>query len=363
LPYDVEFNPEGVSPLTKCREFIETTCPSCGGPALRDPDTLDTFVCSSWYQFRYVDNRNDKQAFDRDKVNRMCPVDKYIGGAEHAAMHLLYARFVTKALRDMHFLDFDEPFRSLVHQGTILGADGQKMSKSLGNTISPDDYIEKSGADAFRMYLGFGFAYIDGGPWSDDGVKAIVKFISRVERVVGEVSAMPRAAYNLSDQAARELNYARHFAIRGVTVDAERFQFNTSISRMMELMNAISRYLSGNAPQPGLIREVTEDLVKIMAPFAPHFCEESWELLGHKTSVFLERWPQYDPAALMRELVEIAVQVNGAIKFRLDVPAEAEEPEVEKLILADSRTEAALAGRSIVKFIVVKGRLANLVAR
>jgi leucyl-tRNA synthetase len=367
LPYDVAFTPDGESPLKKSRSFIETICPKCGGPAQRDPDTLDTFVCSSWYQFRFVDNHNNEQAFSRDKVNRMCPVDKYIGGAEHAAMHLLYARFITKALRDMGFLDFDEPFRSLVHQGTILGADGQKMSKSRGNTISPDDYIRKSGSDAFRMYLGFGFAYTEGGPWSDDGVKAIVKFLSRVERLTEEVAALPNGPGQPSvplDSAARELQYARHYAIRGVTIDAGRFQFNTSISRLMELLNAISHYqaLPGKV-HPGLLRQATEDLIRLMAPFAPHFCEETWAKLGHSASIFLESWPQHDPAALERDSVEIVVQVNGAIKYRLDMPADADTAEAEALVMADGRTQAALAGRSIVKCIFVKGRLVNLVAR
>jgi len=365
LPYDVAFTPDGESPLKKSRSFIETTCPVCGRPAQRDPDTLDTFVCSSWYQFRYIDNKNDREAFSREKVNRMCPVDKYIGGAEHAAMHLLYARFITKALRDMGYLDFAEPFRSLVHQGTILGADGQKMSKSRGNTISPDDYILKHGSDVFRMYLGFGFAYTEGGPWSDDGVKAIVKFISRVERLAGEAALTPKSAgFTLADPLARELHYARHYAIKSVTADAERFQFNTSISRMMELLNALNKYQTQARPvQPGLLRSVTKDLVRIMAPFAPHFCEEAWSLLGHDRSVFLDSWPAFDPAALVRETVEIAVQVNGAIKYRLDVPADADQAEIEALVRADSRTETALAGRSLVKIIAVKGRLANLVAR
>ena len=170
LPYDVEFRPDGESPLAKCDGFMNTVCPACGRPARRDPDTLDTFVCSSWYQFRFTDPHNDREAFSRENVDRMCPVDKYIGGAEHAAMHLLYARFVTKALRDMGYLSFDEPFRSLVHQGTILGPDGQKMSKSRGNTINPDEYIARYGSDVFRMFLAFGFAYTEGGPWNDDEI-------------------------------------------------------------------------------------------------------------------------------------------------------------------------------------------------
>ena len=183
LPYNVQFTPDGESPLAKCEEYISTVCPRCGAPAKRDPDTLDTFVCSSWYFLRYPDNRNSEKAFDTAWIDKMLPVDKYVGGAEHAAMHLLYARFFTKALRDMGYLHFDEPFLSLVHQGTILGPDGNRMSKSKGNTISPDDYITEHGSDVFRMYLGFGFAYTDGGPWSDDGIKAISRFVGRVERL------------------------------------------------------------------------------------------------------------------------------------------------------------------------------------
>ncbi len=364
LPYDVEFKPDGESPLKKCRSFIETTCPTCGGPAKRDPDTLDTFVCSSWYQFRFVDNKNRQLPFDRKKVNQMCPVDKYIGGAEHAAMHLLYARFITKALRDLGYLDFDEPFSSLVHQGTILGADGQKMSKSRGNTISPDDYIQQNGSDIFRMYLGFGFAYVDGGPWNDDGVRAIAKFIGRVERLVEQVATMADEPFESTGAAERELLYALNYAIRAVTVDADRFQFNTSIARMMELLNAIGKYQANNQTvQQGLLRRTCLDLIKLMAPFAPHFCEEMWQMLGHDDSVFRTPWPKWDPEALVQDTVEIAVQVNGAIKYRLEVASNGEPDEIEAIVRADSRTEAALAGRSIVKVIVVKGRLVNLVVR
>ena len=361
LPYDVAFTPDGESPLKKSRSFMETVCPQCGGPAMRDPDTLDTFVCSSWYQFRYVDNKNDREPFSREKVDIMCPVDKYIGGAEHAAMHLLYARFVTKALRDMGYLGFDEPFQSLVHQGTILGADGQKMSKSRGNTISPDDYILRHGSDAFRMYLGFGFAYTDGGPWNDDGVKAIVKYIARVERLIDDVTVRSSSGWHL-DAAARELQYVRHYTIKAVTQDAERFQFNTTISRMMELLNAIGTYQTGKGTvQPGLLRETAEDLIRLMAPFAPHFCEEQWEKLGHKRSIFKESWPVFDPAALVRDEVEIVLQINGVIKFRLNIPTNSEKSAVEQLVMQDDRTEAALDGRSIAKFIYVPNRLVNLV--
>ncbi len=184
LPYNVEFSPDGKSPLGKCDDFINTTCPKCGGPARREADTLDTFVCSSWYYLRYPDNNNEKEAFNPELINKMLPVDKYVGGPEHACMHLLYARFITKALRDMGYLNFDEPFLSLTHQGLILGPDGLKMSKSKGNTISPDDYIKEFGADVFRMYLMFGFDYTEGGAWSDDGIKSIGRFIDRVERIL-----------------------------------------------------------------------------------------------------------------------------------------------------------------------------------
>ncbi len=363
LPYDVAFTPDGESPLRKSKEFMQTTCPSCGGPAQRDPDTLDTFVCSSWYQFRFVDNKNDQQAFRKDLVDRMCPVDKYIGGAEHAAMHLLYARFITKALRDMGYLDFAEPFASLVHQGTILGADGQKMSKSRGNTISPDDYILQYGSDVFRMYLGFGFAYTEGGPWSDEGVKAIARFVSRLERLIEEVVAQPALTGWQADPAARELQYARHYAIRGVSQDAERFQFNTSISRMMELLNSLSHYLTGKNCQAGLLRETAADLVRLLAPFAPHLSEELWQKLGHSQSVFLEKWPAYDLAALERPIVEIAVQLNGSIKYRLEIPSGIDKDKAEELIMAEARTVQLLEGKKLLKFIFVPDRLANLVVR
>lgn len=395
LPYDVEFTPDGESPLKKSRAFMETACPACGGPATRDPDTLDTFVCSSWYQFRYVDNQNETLPFGKAVVDRMLPVDKYIGGSEHAAMHLLYARFVTRALRDMGWLSFDEPFRSLVHQGTILGADGQKMSKSRGNTISPDDLIAKFGSDVFRMYLGFGFAYTEGGPWSDDGLKAIAKFLSRIERLVEETlrqapagswpggpgdadtpaPALPPASRPAPAPDVRELRYAHHYAIRAVTQDAERFQFNTSISRMMELQTACSRHLQARAdagvPCGRELAEAVLDLVRLLAPFAPHFAEEMWHPLQEAClppsdrvdSIFLSAWPTADPAALARDLVEIAVQVNGTVKFRIDIGSQADEAEVREQVLGDARTAGLLSGRSLVKFIYVRGRLANLVVR
>ena len=217
LPYDVEFTPDGESPLKKCSEFINTTCPQCGGPAKRDADTLDTFVCSSWYYLRYPDNKNDKEPFDKEWINKMLPVDMYVGGAEHAAMHLLYARFFTKALRDLGYLEFDEPFLSLRHQGVILGSDGNKMSKSKGNVISPDSYISEYGSDVFRLYLMFGFAYEEGGPWNDDGIKAIARFLNRIERIAERVIELRGSkGKNQMSNFEKELNYERHRVIKEV---------------------------------------------------------------------------------------------------------------------------------------------------
>ena len=289
LPYNVEFRPDGESPLAKCKEFINTTCPVCGGPAKRDSDTLDTFVDSSWYFLRYPDNKNDKEPFNKDWINKMLPVDKYVGGAEHAAMHLLYARFITKALRDMGYLNFDEPFLSLTHQGVILGSDGQKMSKSRGNTVLPDEYINKYGSDVFRMYLAFGFSYVEGGPWSDDGIKAMDRFVGRVERMVEKFVAEKGQDSDSNIGAdEKELNFVRHSAIKNVTEDTEIFQFNTAMARIMELVNAIYKYDSLSRKNRGLMEDTINDCLKLLSPFAPHFAEEMWEMMGHTTSIFNE---------------------------------------------------------------------------
>ncbi|MCM8711080.1 leucine--tRNA ligase [Clostridium sp. SYSU_GA19001] len=365
LPYNVEFAPDGKSPLAKSEEFMHTTCPKCGNKALRDPDTLDTFVDSSWYFLRYADNKNDKEAFDTDKINKILPVDKYVGGPEHACMHLLYARFVTKALRDMGYLNFDEPFLSLTHQGLILGPDGQKMSKSKGNTITPDDYIKEYGSDVFRMYLMFGFGYTEGGAWSDDGIKSIARFIDRVERIFENSRAEinSSSSKNTIDRAEKELNYWRHFAIKGVTSDAEILQFNTAIARMMELTNALSKYLNEGNINATFLKEVVIDFIKLLAPFAPHFAEEQWELLGMNYSVFNEKWPKFDASALIKDEVEIAIQVNGKIKARINVSSDLNEESIKEASLNNDDVKKALEGKTVVKVIVIKGRLVNIVVK
>ncbi|AUS94994.1 leucine--tRNA ligase [Clostridium thermosuccinogenes] len=365
LPYNVEFTPDGESPLKKSQEFMNTTCPKCGAPAKRDPDTLDTFVCSSWYYLRYPDNKNSKEPFNPEWINKMLPVDKYIGGPEHAAMHLLYARFITKALRDLGYLKFDEPFKSLTHQGIILGPDGNRMSKSKGNIISPDDYVSKYGSDVFRLYLMFGFNYTEGGPWNDDGIKAIARFVSRVERLVERFNEIKGdAGRNDIASFEKELNYARHFAIRGVTEDADKFQFNTAISRMMELVNALYKYDS-DVPQKNLkfMEEVIADLIRLLAPFAPHFAEEMWEQLGYEYSIFNQKWPEWDKNALVKDTIEIAIQVNGTVRSKADVPSNADNSEVEKIALADEKIKPFIDGKEIKKVIVVKNRLVNIVAK
>ena len=363
LPYNVEFTPDGESPLAKCEEYINTTCPKCGKPAKRDPDTLDTFVCSSWYFLRYPDNKNSEKAFDTEWINKMLPVDKYVGGAEHAAMHLLYARFFTKALRDMGYLNFDEPFLSLVHQGTILGPDGNRMSKSRGNTISPDDYINEYGSDIFRMYLGFGFAYTEGGPWSDDGIKAIARFVGRVERLVETAASLDKTVESEYGSEEKELDFVRNTAIRGVTEDAERFQFNTSIARMMELVNALYKYESSGHRNHRFFTDTVMDVLKLMAPFAPHLAEELWEKMGGPYSIFDQKWPQWDEKALVRDEVEIVVQLNGKIKEKIMVPSGLDKTQTEEAAMKDEKVIRLLEGKTVVKVIAVPGRLVNIVVK
>ncbi|OSA89840.1 UNVERIFIED_ORG: leucine--tRNA ligase [Clostridium botulinum] len=366
LPYNVEFTPDGKSPLGKCEEFINTTCPHCGKPAKREADTLDTFVCSSWYYLRYPDNKNTDAPFDPELINKMLPVDKYVGGPEHACMHLLYARFITKALRDMGYLKFDEPFLSLTHQGLILGPDGLKMSKSKGNTISPDDYIKEFGADVFRMYLMFGFAYVEGGAWSDDGVKSVARFVDRIERTLESCRDIINASENIKttiDSEEKDLNFWRHTAIKGVSEDAEKMQFNTAIARLMEFTNALHKYIQADTKNPKFLKETVVDFLKLLAPFAPHFTEEQWNLLGHNSTIFNEKWPEFNPAALVKDEVEIAIQVNGKIKAKIMIPSNLDEEGIKKASLENETIKTNTEGKNIIKVIVIKGRLVNIVVK
>lgn len=358
LPHDVDFTPDGKSPLLKCEEFMNVTCPVCGKPARRDPDTLDTFVCSSWYYLRYPDNKNDKAPFDSELINKMLPVDKYIGGAEHACMHLLYARFITKALRDMGYLNFDEPFLSLVHQGTILGPDGNKMSKSRGNVVSPDDCIQKYGSDVFRLYLMFCFSYTEGGPWNDSGLDGVQRFMDRVERLVDSVKDK-----KLSDSPfakdEKELNYVRNFTVKSMTADMKNFSFNTAVARLMEFVNAIYTYFNKTHNPNKLLYDCVKDVVLLIAPLTPHFAEELNERMGSKTSVFKMRYPVCDEKALVKDEVEIAVQINSKIKGKTTVSTAASDEEVAAA--AKEAVTEALGDATIKKTIVIKGRLVNFI--
>ena len=355
LPYNVNFTPDGKSPLGKCEEFMNTVCPVCGRPARRDPDTLDTFVCSSWYFLRYPDANNSDKPFDCELINKVLPVDKYVGGAEHACMHLLYSRFITKALRDMGYINFDEPFTSLVHQGVILGPDGTRMSKSKGNIINPDKYVGEYGSDIFRLYLMFGFSYMEGGPWNDDGIKSVAKFLDRVVRLVTKDydCATPDAS------ADKELLYALNYCIKSVTTDMEVFSFNTCVARIMELVN--SAYKLDGKVSNAVMREVCDKLILLIAPFVPHTAEELNEMRGGKTSVFNTAFPVCDESKLVLDSVELAVQINSKIRAKINVPSGSDNATIEKIALADKAVIDALGGATVKKVIVIKGRLVNIV--
>ncbi|MBQ2894927.1 MAG: leucine--tRNA ligase, partial [Clostridia bacterium] len=361
LPYDVEFKPDGTSPLAKHEKFIhDVTCPKCGAKATRDPDTLDTFVCSSWYFLRYPDAHNSENPWDTAWIDKMLPVDKYVGGAEHACMHLLYARFITKALRDMGYLHFDEPFKSLVHQGVILGPDGNRMSKSHGNVVSPDEYVNNYGADVFRCYLAFGFKYTEGGPWNDDGIKALNKWLDRVERfALSAYGDYPTT--NDFGPAEKELNRVRHITIKAVDADYPEFSFNTAVARMMELVNAISKYDGQKVKNAQLYRETMDDLLKMLTPLAPHITEELWHQTGHTTSIVVEKFPVCDESATKASEVELLVQFNSKPKARITVDATLAPAEIQQIVLADAKVTELLNGATPKKVIVIPGRLVNII--
>ncbi len=355
LPYNVNFTPDGKSPLARCDEFINTVCPICGRPAKRESDTLDTFVCSSWYYMRYPDAHNEKKPFDKATVDAMLPVDCYVGGAEHACTHLLYSRFITKVLHDLGHIGFDEPFKRLVHQGVILGPDGYRMSKTRGNVVSADPLIEKYGSDALRLYLMFGFDYVEGGPWSDSGIVACAKFMDRIERLVVEVKD------EKSDGAVGALDYELNYCIKQVAADVPAFRFNTAVARCMELVNALYKYRSEKDYSAAYIKYVLEKLVLVMAPLAPHFCEESNEMLGGKTSVFDNRYPVCDESKLVKSAAEYAVQVNSKIKCKIMLPQGLDAEGIKTAALANAYVIAALCGASPKKVIAIPGRLVNII--
>lgn len=361
LPYDVEFKPDGKSPLAKHDGFMHVKCPKCGRDALRDPDTLDTFVCSSWYYLRYPDAHNDKMAFDPKIINEMLPVDKYVGGAEHACMHLLYARFFTKALRDMGYLNFDEPFKSLTHQGTILGPDGNKMSKSKGNIISPDPYVQEYGSDILRLYLLFGFNYVDGGPWNDDGIKSVAKFADRVERLFTKLMAMPDENADKYGADEKELDFVLNNTIKSVDRDMDTFSFNTAVARLMELLNAMNKYDTLEVKNTVFMKGAMKKMLLLLAPCVPHFAEELWHQMGNESSIFLAEYPVFDPSKLVKDEVEYAVQINSKIKTKIVLSNSLSNKEIEDTVLADEAVKAALDGKQVKKVIIIPKRLVNII--
>ncbi|MFH1727150.1 MAG: leucine--tRNA ligase [Pseudomonadota bacterium] len=367
LPEDAEFKPTGESPLATSKTFMHTTCPKCGKAATREPDTLDTFVCSSWYFLRYPSTSFNDVAFDKEITKKMLPVDKYCGGAEHACMHLLYARFITMALKDAGFIDFEEPFPSLTHQGLVLGPDGQKMSKSKGNSVSPDQYVEDYGSDVLRLYLSFGFNYIDGGPWDDTGFKAMVRFSERLVRLFEE-NENTMLAKDLVEQEFSEedkkLLLIFHNTIKMSTIDTDRFMFNTSVARFMELYNGLTEYLRiipVDKQNKFLLQNILKTFVVILAPFAPHLSEELWEKLGNSQSVFKEAWPKWDEKYLHLDTMKLAVMVNGKLRGELQIDRSASEDAIKETALEQDKVIKHSEGKTLAKHIYVKEKLINLI--
>ena len=360
LPYDVEFKPDGESPLAKHEGFMNVTCPVCGSPARRDADTLDTFVCSSWYFLRYPDAQNSKEPFNPEIINKMLPVDKYVGGPEHACMHLLYSRFITKALRDMGYLKFDEPFKSLVHQGIILGPDGLRMSKSKGNVISPDPYVKEYGSDVLRLYLMFGFSYTEGGPWNEDGIKAIVKFLDRIERLYAKIKSLS-PKNKVIGKEEKELRYITNSTIKAVDNDMSTFSFNTAVARLMELLNALSKYDALEVKNAAVFKECYKTLILLLSPCAPHFAEEMWSNMGYKRSIFKTKYPVCDESALVRDEIEVAVQINSKMRAKIMLPNGLNEEQIKEILFADAKLKTDLEGKQIKKLIIVPKRLINII--
>lgn len=370
LPEDVSFTAGAKSPLATSEEFVHCKCPKCGADATRETDTMDTFLCSSWYYLRYTDAHNDKMPFDKELNNYWGPVDQYIGGIEHAILHLLYSRFFVKVLRDAGLVDYDEPFSNLLTQGMVI-KDGAKMSKSLGNVVSPEEILSKYGADTARLFILFAAPPERELEWSDQGVEGSFRFLNRIWRIVQAfeaVLAQKVTEYDHSNlnEADKDLRRVLHSSIKKVTNDIEtRFNFNTAISTMMELVNALYAYKeAAKEPNAGLIYEAISDIIKMMSPFVPHITEELWRgAIDANSSVHEQSWPECDEEALKVDNVEIVLQVNGKVRGRLTVPAEATKEELEKIAMADANVQAHIGDATVRKVICVPGRLVNIVAK
>jgi len=368
LPYDVNFLPTGESPLKYSEKFLNTACPICGEHATREVDTMDTFVDSSWYFLRYFTPHKEDNAIDTELVNTWCPVDKYVGGADHATMHLIYARFINMVLYDQGFVNFEEPFTSLRHQGVIKGPDGQKMSKSRGNVVNAEEYLKKYGIDAFRCYLIFGFDYAEGGPWDDTGMSAVDRYLNRVWRLY-ESCQWVFADKNNNDEfgeAEKSLNRVLHNSINGATTDLERFHFNTAISRLMELTNELYRYtteLPHDEQNANFLKEVLDQLAIMLSPFAPYLGEELWGKAGNEYSVFNQSWPQFDPSVLEADTIQYVIQVNGKLRDKMAVHRDLKKEEIERAALEAGKIPSYTDGKQVIKVIIVPDKLVNIVVK
>ena len=365
LPADVQFTGKGESPLATSKTFVNTTCPVCGKPARRELDTMDTFLDSSWYFLRYCDPKNTEAPFSKEKVDYWMNVDQYIGGVEHAILHLMYARFFQMALYDLGLVSTEEPFKNLLTQGMVI-KDGAKMSKSLGNVVSPAEIIDKYGADTARLFILFAAPPERELDWSDKGVEGSFRFINRVYRMVYDFSQnyseVPES-YEISGDADKNMAYWLNYAIKKVSDDiGERFNFNTAISTIMELVNEMYRYKEGTV-NPGLFGAAIKDLIIMLAPFVPHVTEEMWEHLGYEGSVHDQNWPEYDEKALVKDTVEIVVQVNGKIKEKLDIAGGLSREEMEKTAMENEKVKGLIEGKNVVKVIAVPGKLINIVVK
>jgi len=359
LPEDAEFRPTGESPLTLHREFVNTRCPECGGEARRETDTMDTFVDSSWYQLRFASPAHRDGAFDREAVKSWNPVDQYTGGAEHAVMHLLYARFFTKALRDIGLLDFGEPFVRLFNQGHIV-ADRQKMSKSRGNVIAPDEYVREMGADVVRCYLMFLGPWDQGGEWSDAGINGMARWMNRVWELA-QRDARILDERPMDEGAIREFDRTVHKTIRRVTEDLERFKFNTALAALMEYSNSLGRAWESRRIDATRWDDAVGKLLVLMAPMAPHVTEELWERTGHEYSVHSQPWPEWDAGLAADEVVTLVVQVNGRLRDRIEAPVSITEDEAKRLALESGRVQPHIAGKPVRRVVYVPRRLVNIV--
>ncbi|MGI6727818.1 MAG: leucine--tRNA ligase [Anaerovoracaceae bacterium] len=366
LPTDVEFTGKGESPLTTSKTFKDTVCPKCGGAATREIDTMDTFLDSSWYFLRYTDAKNDKEICDKTKAEYWMPVDQYIGGVEHAILHLLYARFFNKFLYDIDCSPSVEPFTNLLTQGMVL-KNGTKMSKSKGNTVSPEDIINQYGADTARLFILFAAPPEKELEWSDAGVEGSYRFLNRVYRLVYELADEIRDAsdcYEILTDDDKELAYVLNNTLQKVTEDMGiRFNFNTALSSIMILVNELYRYKTLENINKGLLKYAVNCMILILSPFSPHICEEMWQHMGHSNSLYKEKWPEADESAMVKDEIEIVIQINGKVKEKIQVENNLSKNEFLESALKNDKVKALIEGKNIIKMIPVPGKLINIVIK